>query len=138
MAAEEERVVPSSFPEREDLELLEQTLRQTEDVLRDLANIRAGIRRVSGAGEAADGMVRATADGRGRITGITLNPRTMRLSAEALSREVTKAVQGAQDAAAEQAEKLLGAARSGPARLPEALDETFVRYRFDQVAQELE
>lgn len=58
MAAEEERVVPSSFPEREDLELLEQTLRQTEDVLRDLANIRAGIRRVSGAGEAADGMVR--------------------------------------------------------------------------------
>lgn len=131
----EEHVSPS-FPGGSDLELLEQMIRQAEEVMRGLADVQAQIRRVSGEGQAADGLVRARADGRGRVTAITLDPRVMRLDAAALSAEVTRAVRAAQAAAKERTDSLVATAQSRVTGLAAPLDETFVRYRFDQLAQE--
>ncbi|MFG1862465.1 YbaB/EbfC family nucleoid-associated protein [Microbispora bryophytorum] len=127
-----------SFPGGSDLELLEQMIRQAEDVMRGLADVQAGIRQVIGEGEGADGLVRARADGRGEVTSVTLDPRVMRLDAAALSAEVTKAIRAAQDAAKERTDQLVAAAQSRVSGLAAPLDETFVRYRFDQLAQELD
>ncbi|MGI5160868.1 YbaB/EbfC family nucleoid-associated protein [Microbispora sp. CA-102843] len=127
-----------SFPGGSDLELLEQMIRQAEDVMRGLADVQAEIRRVTGEGEGADGLVRARADGRGGVTAITLDPRVMRLDAAVLSAEVTKAIRAAQDAAKERTDKLVAAAQTRATGLAAPLDETFVRYRFDQLAQELD
>lgn len=127
-----------SFPVGGDLELLEQMIRQAEDVMRGLADVQAGIRRVTGEGTAADGLVRARADGRGDVTAITLNPRVMRFDAAALSAAVTSAVGAAQDEAKEKADELVAAAHAGVTGLAAPLDETFVRRRFDQLAQELD
>ncbi|MEU8274126.1 YbaB/EbfC family nucleoid-associated protein [Microbispora bryophytorum] len=127
-----------SFPGGGDLELLEQMIRQAEDVMRGLADVQAGIRQVTGEGEGADGLVRVRADGRGEVTSVTLDPRVMRLDATALSAEVTKAIRAAQDAAKERTDELVAAAQSRASGLAAPLDETFVRYRFDQLAQELD
>ncbi|MBD3144192.1 YbaB/EbfC family nucleoid-associated protein [Microbispora bryophytorum] len=127
-----------SFPGGSDLELLEQMIRQAEDVMRGLADVQAGIRQVTGEGEGADGLVRARADGRGEVTSVTLDPRVMRLDAAALSAEVTKAIRAAQDVAKERTDELVAAAQSRVSGLAAPLDETFVRYRFDQLAQELD
>ncbi|WP_182898769.1 YbaB/EbfC family nucleoid-associated protein [Microbispora sp. H10830] len=127
-----------SFPGGSDLELLEQMIRQAEDVMRGLADVQAEIRQVTGEGEGADGLVRARADGRGQVTAITLDPRVMRLDAAVLSAEVTRAVRAAQDAAKERTDELVAAAQSRVTGLTAPLDETFVRYRFDQLAQELD
>lgn len=127
-----------SFPGGSDLELLEQMIRQAEDVMRGLADIQAQIRRVTGEGEAADGQVRARADGRGQVTAIILDPRVMRLDSAVLSAEVTRAARTAQDAAKERTDELVAAAHTRATGLAAPLDETFVRYRFDQLAQELD
>ncbi|TQS26070.1 YbaB/EbfC family nucleoid-associated protein [Microbispora sp. KK1-11] len=127
-----------SFPGGSDLELLEQMIRQAEDVMRGLADVQAGIRQVTGEGEGADGLVRARADGRGQVTAITLDPRAMRLDAAVLSAEVTRAIRAAQDAAKERTDELVAAAQARVTGLAAPLDETFVRYRFDQLAQELD
>ncbi|XVQ87555.1 YbaB/EbfC family nucleoid-associated protein [Microbispora siamensis] len=127
-----------SFPGGSDLELLEQMIRQAEDVMRGLADVQAGIRQVTGEGEGADGLVRAKADGRGQVTAITLDPRVMRFDAAVLGAEVTKAIRVAQDAAKERTDKLVAAAQTRVTGLAAPLDETFVRYRFDQLAQELD
>ncbi|MEV4295038.1 YbaB/EbfC family nucleoid-associated protein [Microbispora rosea] len=127
-----------SFPGSGDQELLEQMIRQAEDVMRGLADVQAQIRQVTGEGEGADGLVRARADGRGQVTAITLDARVMRLDAAALSAEVTKAIRIAQDAAKERTDELVAAAQTRATGLAAPLDETFVRYRFDQLAQELD
>ncbi|MBB2742687.1 UNVERIFIED_ORG: DNA-binding protein YbaB [Microbispora rosea subsp. rosea] len=127
-----------SFPGGSDLELLEQMIRQAEDVMRGLADVQAEIRQVTGEGEGGDGLVRARADGRGQVTAITLDPRVMRLDAAVLSAEVTRAIRAAQDAAKERTDELVAAAQSRVTGLAAPLDETFVRYRFDQLAQELD
>ncbi|MEU6426082.1 YbaB/EbfC family nucleoid-associated protein [Microbispora sp. NPDC046973] len=127
-----------SFPGGSDLELLEQMIRQAEDVMRGLADVQAEIRRVTGEGEGADGLVRARADGRGEVTAITLDPRVMRLDAAALSAAVTRAIRTAQDAAKERTDGLVAAAQTRVTGLTAPLDETFVRYRFDQLAEELD
>ncbi|MET7968680.1 YbaB/EbfC family nucleoid-associated protein [Micromonospora sp. NPDC005305] len=48
-----------------------------------------------GVGEAADGLVRATAGPPGRITALTLDPRVMRLPSESLAEEIGTAVNAA-------------------------------------------
>lgn len=127
-----------SFPGGSDQELLEQMIRQAEDVMRGLADVQAQIRQVTGEGEGADGLVRARADGRGQVTAIILDARVMRLDAAALSAEVTRAIRIAQDAAKERTDELVAAAQTRATGLAAPLDETFVRYRFDQLAQELD
>ncbi|MEV4322835.1 YbaB/EbfC family nucleoid-associated protein [Microbispora rosea] len=127
-----------SFPGGSDQELLEQMIRQAEDVMRGLADVQAQIRQVTGEGEGADGLVRARADGRGQVTAIILDARVMRLDPAALSAEVTRAIRIAQDAAKERTDELVAAAQTRATGLAAPLDETFVRYRFDQLAQELD
>ncbi|MDH2427930.1 YbaB/EbfC family nucleoid-associated protein [Sphaerisporangium sp. TRM90804] len=121
----------------DDLDHLERVLRQTEEALRGLADAHARVRQVTGEGEGAGGMVKAVADGTGRLTAITLNPRVMRLDPAELGREATKAIQAAQEAAGRGAQEIVDGARAGVAALDEPLDETFVRRRIEQVEREI-
>ncbi|MFC6082703.1 YbaB/EbfC family nucleoid-associated protein [Sphaerisporangium aureirubrum] len=130
--------MPPSEPWEDDHQRLELIIRQTEEAMRGLEHARAGIGQVTGEGEGADGMVRAVADGRGRLTSLDFNPRVMRLAPGQLGQEVAKAVQEAQDAAQEQTREIVGRAQARAAELmAEPLDETFVRRRVEQVARDI-
>ncbi|ADL44146.1 MULTISPECIES: YbaB/EbfC family nucleoid-associated protein [Micromonospora] len=48
-----------------------------------------------GVGEAADGLIRVTAGPPGQVTGLTLDPRVMRMASEALAEEIEAAVNAA-------------------------------------------
>ncbi|MFI5835451.1 YbaB/EbfC family nucleoid-associated protein [Micromonospora sp. NPDC051300] len=48
-----------------------------------------------GTGEAADGLIRVTAGPPGRVTGLTLDPRVMRMPSETLAEQIEAAVNAA-------------------------------------------
>ncbi|MEU2986673.1 YbaB/EbfC family nucleoid-associated protein [Micromonospora aurantiaca] len=48
-----------------------------------------------GVGEAADGLIRVTVGPPGQVTGLTLDPRVMRMASEALAEEIEAAVNAA-------------------------------------------
>ncbi|QYC45530.1 hypothetical protein Nocox_39935 [Nonomuraea coxensis DSM 45129] len=128
----------SSGPWNDDLEHLERVLRQTEEVMRELGSARAEIAQVTGVGEAGGGMVRVMAGGGGRLKAITLNPRVMRLPAGELARQVMAATRAAQEAAGRRSYEIVERARARADSLPEPLDETYVRRRIEQVADEID
>ena len=59
-------------------------------------------------GEGAGGLVRVTAAPNGRIVGVTLDPRAMRLDSFTLAEELTAAAKQAQDAAEARVREALG------------------------------
>ncbi|MEU0572056.1 YbaB/EbfC family nucleoid-associated protein [Nonomuraea sp. NPDC005983] len=65
-------------PPNADHELVERTLREAQEAMRRLQEAQEAALRVTGSGESADGLVKAASDGRGGITGISLNPRAER------------------------------------------------------------
>ncbi|GAB2964644.1 YbaB/EbfC family nucleoid-associated protein [Nonomuraea fastidiosa] len=95
------------------------------------------IGQVRGTGEAADGFIRVTAGAGGVLTGIDLNPRLLRLSPAVIGRELTKAIQQAQDDAARRSQEIVDGVAPHVAALPEPLDETFVRRRVDAAMRDL-
>jgi DNA-binding protein YbaB len=128
----------SPDPEADDLEYLERVVGRTEEIMRRLGEAHAMIGEVTGEGEAAGGMVRVVADGRGRVRAIELNPRVMRLDPVRLAQEAAAAMRAAQEAAARRTEEIVEGARAEVSALPEPLDETFVRRRVERVAREIE
>ncbi|GGK64035.1 hypothetical protein Sme01_26080 [Sphaerisporangium melleum] len=106
--------------------------------MRGLREAQAAIGAVTAEGRGAGGMIRVAADGRGRLTGVDLDPRVMRLPAGALATEALKAIQDAQEAAGRQAQEIAERAREHAEAFPEPLDEEFVRRRVEQVAREIE
>jgi DNA-binding protein YbaB len=127
---------PSSM--QEDSEYLDRLLPLAEDLMRGLRDARARLGRVTGEGEGADGLVRAVADGRGRVLELVLTPRAMRLAAAALALEVGRAIGTAQQNAERQVQELIGELDAKIAALPEALDAEFVQELLDQVSQEID
>jgi DNA-binding protein YbaB len=127
---------PSSM--QEDREYLDRLLPLAEDLMRGLRDARARLGRVAGEGEGADGLIRAVADGRGRVLELVLAPRTMRLGAAALALEVGRAIGIAQQNAERQVQELIGELDAKIAALPEALDAEFVQERLDQVSREID
>lgn len=106
--------------------------------MRRLGEAHTMIGEVTGEGEAAGGMMRVVADGRGRLTTIELNPRIMRLGPDTLAREAAKAIRDAQEAAGQRTREIVERAQADADALPEPLDETFVRRRVERVAREIE
>ncbi|MEU6791101.1 YbaB/EbfC family nucleoid-associated protein [Nonomuraea wenchangensis] len=130
--------MPSSGPSNDDLDHLERVLRQTDEIMRDLEAARAEIAQITGVGEAGGGMVRVVAGGGGRLKAIKLNPRVMRQPADELARQVMAATRAAQEAAGRRSHEIVERARARAESLTEPLDETFVRRRIEQVAEEID
>ncbi|GAA4233972.1 DNA-binding protein YbaB [Streptosporangium album] len=88
------------------LDDLDHVVRDSERSLRDLTAAMAGLGEITGSGESRSGLVSARVGADGRVTGVTIASRGMRLDSDALSREVVEAVQAAQDAHGRQAREL--------------------------------
>ncbi|MFI6713000.1 YbaB/EbfC family nucleoid-associated protein [Nonomuraea sp. NPDC050478] len=121
----------------EDTHYLDQVVERTQAAVRDLRRAERLIAEVEGAGEAAQGMIRARAGGHGAMRGLHIDPRALRLDPRTLGAEVTKAIQQAQEAATERTEEIVAEATARVGVLPEPLDETFVRHRVESAARDL-
>ncbi|HEX4812813.1 MAG TPA: YbaB/EbfC family nucleoid-associated protein [Nonomuraea sp.] len=128
--------MPIPAPE-DDLEYLEQVLAKTRQTMRGLRAAEAAIRQVTGRAESEDNLIAATADGKGELTGLRIDPRALRLGEAALGRQVTAVLQQAQEDAARQAQEIAGRAMAEAPELPPPLDEGFVRARVEHVARDL-
>ncbi|GAA4530456.1 YbaB/EbfC family nucleoid-associated protein [Nonomuraea ferruginea] len=121
----------------EDTHYLDQVIERTQAAVRDLRRAERLIAEVEGAGEAAQGMIRARAGGHGAMRGLHIDPRALRLDPRTLGAEVTKAIQQAQEAATERTQEIVAEATARVGVLPEPLDETFVRHRVESAARDL-
>ncbi|MFE3451296.1 YbaB/EbfC family nucleoid-associated protein [Nonomuraea sp. NPDC059194] len=116
---------------------LDRMLSESERSLRRIREATAEFERVTGAGEAAEGLVRASVDHTGRLREVTLDPRAMRQDSATLADSVTQAVRAAQDDASRQGQELLDAVLGDQARNPfdlnalrdrlQAAEESFAR-----------
>lgn len=123
---------------QEDREYLDHLLPRAEDAIRGLRDAHARLGRIAGAGEGAEGLVRAVADGRGRVRELVLAPRSKRLDAAALAREVGEAILTAQRDAERQVQAIMDEVDAKLAALPKALDAEFVQERIEQVSREID
>ncbi|MEU7862293.1 hypothetical protein [Nonomuraea sp. NPDC049141] len=74
----------------------------------------------------------------GRVRDLVLAPRSKRLDAEALAREVGEAILSAQRDAERQAQAIMDEVDAKLAALPKALDAEFVQERIEQVSREID
>lgn len=119
-----------------DAEYLAEYVAQGRRIIRDLRAAQAAIQQVEGLARSQDGLLEASADGQGGLTGLHIDPRALRLGMPALGREVAAVLRAAQEDAARKAQEIADAARNAAA-LPEPLDQTFVRHRVEQAARDL-
>lgn len=120
----------------EDAHYMEQVIEQTETALSRLRRAKHLIGEVEGTGEAAEGLVRVTADSSGSLTKVDINPRALRLSVAALGNEVTEAIRLAQQDASRRTGEIIEDAAAS-AGIPQPLDETFVRERVEAAARDI-
>ncbi|GAA3254169.1 YbaB/EbfC family nucleoid-associated protein [Nonomuraea helvata] len=128
--------MPVPAPEQDAAFLAEYTKR-CQEVIRDLHAAQTAIGQLEGRAESADGLVSATANGQGRVTGLNIDPRALRMNERELSRVVTAVLQTAQADATRQAQEIADEASRRADALPEPLDETFVRARGEQAIRDL-
>jgi DNA-binding protein YbaB len=109
-------------------------LHRSEDALSALTEVLAEIQRVTGEGEAADGLIRVVVDSAGRAAGVTVDPRAMRLGSEVLAEGVRDAFNAAQDDLQAKSGRLIAGA------LPEGVTQEDaghgqMRGRFEEIAE---
>ncbi|GGO68004.1 YbaB/EbfC family nucleoid-associated protein [Nonomuraea cavernae] len=121
----------------EDRRYLEQLITQTRTAMDHLRQAKRLIGEAEGTGEAAQGLIRVRADGRGGLIGVSLNPRALRLDTRTLGAEVTKVIQAAQEHAGRITGEIVQDAVARAGGLPAPLDETFVRDRIELAAADL-
>jgi DNA-binding protein YbaB len=117
----------------EDIESVDRTVERAEAAMRRIQRAQAELVNVSGEGASDDALVRAVTDAEGQLVEVTMSPRVMRLTSDAVARAVTEAVQRAQRDAKEKVEDLLGDVLDD---VP-PLDAAFVDERVAEVAEEL-
>ncbi|WP_433431094.1 YbaB/EbfC family nucleoid-associated protein [Nonomuraea sp. CA-141351] len=123
---------------QDDVEQGERILRQGRETMRRLHEARTAIGAVTGVAQSPDGLVGASADGRGGITALRLDPRVMRLDHEALSKQVTVVLRAAQLDAESQAKEIVDCALADTEHtMPAPLDENFISERVEQIARNL-
>ncbi|MEU6711188.1 YbaB/EbfC family nucleoid-associated protein [Nonomuraea sp. NPDC046802] len=115
---------------------MEQVIGQTETALNRLRQAKHLIGEVRGTGEAAQGLICATADSSGSLTGVDINPRALRLSVAALGDEITEAIRLAQQDTSRRTGEIIEDAAAS-AGIPQPLDETFVRERIELAASNM-
>ncbi|MER6942874.1 YbaB/EbfC family nucleoid-associated protein [Nonomuraea sp. NPDC000554] len=106
---------------------LERITAQAEDMLARIEGIRGEVGGLVGRGESADGQVRVSSDANGRLTGIELAPRAMRLDSQKLAEELLKAAQQAQDDADGKVRTVMAETLGEPLADPAAVEERFGR-----------
>ncbi|GAA4914802.1 DNA-binding protein YbaB [Nonomuraea thailandensis] len=121
----------------DDADYLAQYLAQSRRIMRDLRAAQAAMLQVEGRARSDDGLVEASADGHGGLTALRIDPRALRSGEAELGRKVTEVLRSAQEDAARHAQEIADRVTAGGAALPEPLDETFVRARVEQAAQDL-
>ncbi|MFC7648189.1 YbaB/EbfC family nucleoid-associated protein [Streptosporangium lutulentum] len=82
-------------------------MRDSERSQRDLTAAMTDLREITGSGESRSGLVSARVGADGRVTGVKIASRGMRLDSDSLSEEVLEAVQAAQDDQERQARELV-------------------------------
>ncbi|MFF5209182.1 YbaB/EbfC family nucleoid-associated protein [Streptosporangium sp. NPDC000396] len=116
---------------------LDRMLSESEQSLRRLHEATSELEAITGEGQAADGLIRATVDHGGRLRDIALDPRALRQDSRTLAESITEAVQAAQDDAFRKGQELLASVLGDDARNPfdldalrdqlQAAEETFAR-----------
>ncbi|MGP3919556.1 YbaB/EbfC family nucleoid-associated protein [Nonomuraea sp. 10N515B] len=86
---------------------IDDVARQGERVLAWLETAQADLDQIVGAGETAEGQVKATVDVNGRVLGITYGPRVTRLSSQELAEQTLLAVRAARADAQRQTHDLM-------------------------------
>jgi DNA-binding protein YbaB len=92
-----------TFSEREIHEIAELNERR----LTGLKEITATLGTLEGVGQAADGRIRATVGGGAALSGLTLDPRVMRMDSASLSEAIVEAVRAASQDLEQQTERLM-------------------------------
>ncbi|MGW0203542.1 YbaB/EbfC family nucleoid-associated protein [Nonomuraea sp. NPDC003201] len=128
--------MPVPSPEQ-DATFLAAYMERCRETIRGLYAAQTAIGQLEGRAQSVDGLVSATANGQGRVTRLSINPRALRMNEQELGRVVTAVLQSAQDNAARQAQEIADEASSRADALPEPLDETFVRARGEQAIRDL-
>lgn len=116
------------------LEDLDRLGAQADQAMRRLAESADALSEITGAGEAADGLVRAAVDGGGALQSVVINPRAMRMAAEQLAEAVTAAVTAAQQDAQRRTNELLTSVM-GEHSVPTGLDAEAMRKQFGQFGE---
>jgi DNA-binding protein YbaB len=100
-------------PDDFQLEDFERVAQRCKEAVQRLSGVFDELSAVTGEGEGAGGLIRATVDGGGRIQEVTLDSRAMRLDSRSVAEAVTEAVRAAQHDAQRKNEELLRAAMGG-------------------------
>ncbi|MFC6087178.1 YbaB/EbfC family nucleoid-associated protein [Sphaerisporangium aureirubrum] len=82
---------------------------ESMESVRRLGDALGGLAGLKGEGAAGGGLVGAVVDAGGRLEGVTLDPRALRMDSRSLAEAITEAVRAAQDDARARADALLGA-----------------------------
>ncbi|SEG79432.1 Conserved DNA-binding protein YbaB [Thermomonospora echinospora] len=121
-------------PDRFQLEDLDKVLAQSQEIVGRIEAAQGRLEEIRGIGEAADGHIRVTCNGQGRVEQIELNPRAMRLDSQTLAEQLTTGVNAAQDDAQRQIGELLGEAMGGVGFDPgTAVDQDRIRKQLDSL-----
>ncbi|WP_449063526.1 YbaB/EbfC family nucleoid-associated protein [Planomonospora algeriensis] len=121
----------------DDAEYLARYVARSQQIIRDLHAAREAVRQLEGRAESRDRRVQAAADGQGGVILLRIDPRALRLGEQELGRQVTEVIRAAQADAERQARGIADRVAADAAALPAPLDETFVRRRVEQAAQDL-
>ena len=105
-------------PQNFRIEDLERITREGEEAMRALTEAIAEMDEVIGEGEAAEGALRVVMDSTGHVIDVTLDPRALRLGADALADAMREAFNAAQDDLHDQTDELVSDAL--PAYVAEA------------------
>lgn len=112
-------------------------LQRAETAVRKLQEAQERMGAVVGEGASADGLVKATCDGRGVFAQLSLDPRVMRQDPRTLGATVTAALQAAQQDAERQSMAISRETLDGMDPLPEPPDARLIRDQIDQVARDI-
>jgi DNA-binding protein YbaB len=117
------------------LEDLDRIIDQSQEAMRNLAQVQDALGEVTGEGTGADGMVAAIVNGTGGIQQVTFNPRIMRLDSQRLAEEVTAAVRAAQQDAQRKTNRLLGGALGDAESVTEPLNQDKIREQLESIQE---
>ncbi|TDC87396.1 YbaB/EbfC family DNA-binding protein [Nonomuraea deserti] len=126
---------PSSI--EEDREFMARMSAQAEGVLRKVRDAQLRLQEITGAGEAADGLVRAVAGPTGHIIDLTVSARCMRLDRSTVAAAIRDALRAAQLDARRQAQQIIGDLETHAAGFQQPLDASFVAERAERVLEDL-
>lgn len=108
---------------------------QAEKAMKRLNETHAKLDEVTGEGADSGKLAKVTADARGRLTELTLNPRIKRLGHDKVAERITTAIREAQDDAERQVSELQAEAMEGMVPPSTKLDSNDLLARFQEIEE---